>query len=91
MQRYTLVLLTFKGEIEKQTELISSLVEQAEEKSQKLEENVLNLRPISPKWRVVCRMKNNVMHQRRKNIIISGVPEPVSGSIKERKEFDTEK
>ena len=33
----------------------------------------------------------NDQHRRRKNIIISGVSEPVTGSIKERKEFDTDK
>lgn len=86
------ILVTLKGEIEKQTLLISTLVKQVEDLHKKnlmLEQKCNKLEEDMSRMTTSVLEELNDQHRRSRNLIISGVPELATGSAEDRKEADT--
>ena len=88
------ILSTLTCQIEKQTEMISSLVKQVDvlnERNQRLEERCNKLEDDLMKTKTSLLDDLSDQYRRRRNLIISGVPEPSGGSADERKHSDVGK
>lgn len=85
------ILESLKDEIEKQTSLISTLVKQVEDlhkKNLKLEQKCNKLEEAMSRMTTSVLEEANDQQRRRKNLIISGVPESVTRSAEDRKAED---
>ena len=85
------ILESLKDEIEKQTSLISTLVKQVEDlhkKNLNLEQKCNKLEEAMSRMTTSVLEEVNDQQRRRKNLIISGVPESVTRSAEDRKSED---
>lgn len=85
------ILESLKDEIEKQTSLISTLVKQVEDlhkKNLNLEQKCNKLEEAMSRMTTSVLEEANDQQRRRKNLIISGVPESVTRSAEDRKAED---